>query len=89
MSEIKIPSVGRIVHYFSNGTDPAVSANGVEMAPAIVVQEWGNLTINLSVHTMNSDSPVVLRYSVPHKSTALKNDKGEILGRYWDWPEIK
>lgn len=90
MSEIKIPTVGRTVIYFPSEQDSVVENNGVTEAPAVVVQTFGEHdTINLSVHTFNPDAPVVLRYSVPHKSRALKNDEGKIIQRCWDWPEIK
>lgn len=90
MSEIKTPTVGRMVIYFPNEFDPVVQHNRLTEAPAIVVQSFSdNLMLNLSVHTMNGDAPLVLRYSVPHKSRAGKNEEGQIVQSYWDWPEIK
>jgi hypothetical protein len=84
MSEIKIPTVGRQVHYFPNGADAHCSRNGAEVLPATVVQVFSS-KLNLAVTCMNADGPIVLRYSVPHKSEI---QSGSIL-KYWDWPEIK
>ncbi len=89
MSEIKIPSTGRIVHFFPDKSDAHCRANGAEKLPAIVVQDWQALTINLRVFTMNADGPNVLRYSVVHKSLAAKDQDGNFAQSYWDWPEIK
>jgi len=86
MSEVKLPTVGRQVHYFPNGADAHCTNNGAEVLPATVVQVFGT-SINLAVICMNPDGPVVLRYSVAHKSTAPCYEE-KIQGRYWDWPEI-
>lgn len=87
MADVKIPTVGRQVHYFPNGADDHASANGAYVLPATVVQESG-LLLNLAVTTMNPDGIVVLRYSIAHKSLQIGED-GDAAGRYWDWPEIK
>lgn len=84
MSEIKIPSVGRIVHYFPNQGDEVAAKNNAKFIPAIVVQQFGTKLLNLQVFTMNTDAPTVLRFSVNHKSDA---PSGNGLS-YWDWPEI-
>lgn len=83
MSEIKIPTPGRVVHYFHNGNDEVTAKNNVEFVPAIVVQSFGSLLANIQVFTMNGDAPNVLRYSVRHKSEAGES------GTYWEYPEIK
>jgi len=83
-TSVKLPSVGRIVHYYPNGADPITSNNGAEFVPAIVVQEFGGLLANLSVFPMNPDATNVLRYSVQHKSMPVHTGQA-----YWDWPEIK
>lgn len=89
MSDLKIPTVGRIVHYFPNGKDNHCAANGAVKVPAIVVQSWGdgNTRLNLSVFPMNQDSPNVLRYSVNHKSSLSLVLNEECTAAYWDWPE--
>lgn len=87
MEDIKLPTVGRQVHYFPNGTDVHCQNNGAEVLPATVVQVFGS-HLNLAVTCMNPDGPIVLRYSVPHKTSAVKDVDGNI-GRHWDWPEIK
>lgn len=88
MEDYKLPSVGRQVHYFPNGKDDHTQKNGAEVLPATVVQAFGT-SINLAVTCMNPDGPVVLRYSVPHVSTAVKDQEGNIVQAYWAWPEIK
>ncbi|KAA8483735.1 hypothetical protein BDE36_1803 [Arcticibacter tournemirensis] len=88
MDDIKIPSVGRIVHYFPVN-DVTCSANNATVVPAIIVQNWGGLVSNISVFPANPDSTNVFRLSVQHKSQVPKDTEGNPLGRYWDWPEIK
>ncbi|WP_295794907.1 hypothetical protein [Mucilaginibacter sp.] len=83
MDTVKSPTVGRILHYFPNGADPITAANNAQVVPAIVVQDFGNTIVNLSVFPMNPDATNVLRYSVHHKSEAFEGQA------YWDWPEIK
>lgn len=88
MTEIKIPTVGRIVHYFPNGsTDVNAAANGATVLPALVIQPFGT-AINLHVHAMNPDCSVLLRYSVSHKSSIGVDEAGKTqTGQaYWDWP---
>lgn len=90
MDELKIPTAGRVVHYFPNGADAHTAKNGAELLPATVVQPFGT-AINLAVTCMNPDGPVVLRYSVQHKSLIAKNedDSPKAGQSYWDCPEIK
>lgn len=88
MNELKLPTIGRQVNYFPNGNDAHVAHNGATILPATVIQVFGS-RLNLAVTCMNSDGPVVLRYSVAHLSDTSKNQEGDIIGAYWDWPEIK
>lgn len=91
MAEVKIPTVGRQVHYFPNDCDKVAEENGCKVLPATVIQVWGTC-INLSVQTFNGDAPVILRSSINHKSSVSKGEDGNPIkgaGRYWDWPEIK
>jgi hypothetical protein len=95
MSEIKVPTVGRTVHYFPSGIDEVAQANGATVLPAIVIQVFGT-RVNLQVLTMNPDAPNVLRYSVAHKSDAARDHIRQVVGEeapiveaHWDWPEIK
>lgn len=83
MGEIKLPTAGRQVYYYPNGGDKHCANNNAEVLPATVVQTFG-LPLNLAVTCMNPDAPVVLRYSVQHKSQI--NHEGQA---YWDWPEVK
>ena len=89
MSEVQSPTCGRIVHFYPHKENDKLAAwNNVEMVPAIVVQPWGNLTVNLSVFPMNPDATNVLRYSVCHKSEVMKDKEGNIQQSYWDWPPV-
>ena len=76
MSEtVKMPSVGRIVHYHVSETDsPEMRSNYAETLPAIIVQVWGETTVNLKVFT---DGPV----DVWKTSVMLGDDPG-----HWSWP---
>ena len=85
VAQVKLPTVGRAVHYFPNETDKHSQANGATVLPATVVQTFEGPVLNLLVVTMNQDGPVVLRFSVPHKSSPLADNGFS----YWDWPEIK
>jgi len=78
----KLPTAGRIVHYFHNGADDLAAVNGADLFPAMVIQSWGTYLANIRVSTY-SDGPALLRSSVPHKSEAVEGQP------YWDWPEIK
>lgn len=82
MDNVRIPTVGRQVHFFPNGGDKHCANNNAEVLPATVVQAFGQ-RLNLAVTCMNPDGPVVLRYSVAHKTEAIEGVA------YWDWPEIK
>lgn len=88
MSELKLPTPGCQVYYYPNGSDAHCAVNSAEVLPATAVQVFGS-AVNLAVTCMNPDAPVVLRYSVPHLSTAPRNEDGQPVGRYWAWPEIK
>lgn len=83
MEQVKLPTIGRQVHFFPNGADKHTANNGADVLPATVVQVFST-KLNLAVTCMNPDGPVVLRYSVAHKSEV--NGEGQA---YWDWPEIK
>lgn len=81
MNEVKIPSPGRIVHYFPapgeddlKGGQPfyaAISVDGTDLAPC------------LCVFNKSEANPVIFRWSVQHKSAAPDGTA------YWEWPEIK
>lgn len=85
MSETKIPTVGEMVHYFSNCKDSQCENTFGPFLPAIVT-ECTDLAPSLSVLTLKEDAPIVLRLSVSHKSTAT-DYFGNINGAYWDWPK--
>ena len=84
MEDVKIPTVGRWIHFFpgTSSQDALIKNNGLSVAPALVIQPFGT-AVNLQIFTMNADAPNVLRFSVAHKSTAGEGQS------YWDWPDIK
>lgn len=85
----QIPTCGRIVHFFPNAEkDAHIAVNGADRVPAIVIQAFTADRLNLVIFPMNVDSPVVLRYSVPHKSYAENMPDTASAMSYWDWPEI-
>ncbi len=88
MEDVKIPTCGHIVHYFPNDKDVICEHNGARKLPAVVVQDWGSLSVNLQVFTMNPDAPNVLRYSVCHENEATRDEVGNIVSAYWRWPEV-
>lgn len=92
MSSLKIPTCGRFVHYFPNGSDEIAASNQAEVIPALVIQSWGdtNDMVNCHIFPMKSiegtEEPnlaqIEVRFSVHHKSVALEGQP------YWDWPVI-
>lgn len=75
MDFVKIPTCGRMVHYFPNDSDKTIKC---EKCPATVLNDDSNPDL----FVMHSDGGGV-RKTVMHKSIAGKNTP------YWDWPEIK
>lgn len=84
------PTVGRIVHFFPiSQSDRHLANNGADRVPAMIIQAFTPDHLNLVIFPMNVDCPVVLRYSVFHKSQIP--NPGESYNQkmsYWDWPEI-
>lgn len=83
MPEFKIPTAGRIVHFFHNGVLSYSKAanNGAVFVPAIITQAWGNDLVNMTIFPAGENP--VFGWSIHHKSEALE---GSV---YWDYPEIK
>ena len=78
MSEQKVPSIGRIVHYnVSDGDSADLKHNYSETLPAIIVRVWSDRTVNLKVFT---DGP----NDVWLTSRELEDEPGQ-EGR-WSWP---
>lgn len=88
MSEIKLPTTGRIVNYFPNGQDDGLGYNHSPKMAAIVAAGVDTAP-DLSVFTRWDERPVVLKLSVQHKSAVIDFVTGQPVGPYWDWPEIK
>lgn len=84
MSEVKIPSTGRIVMYYPSEGLVNVDRSAFEtpngVLPAIVMWEK-DMELTLTVFTV--DGPRVMN-QIFHKSAVV--DVGD---SYWDWPEIK
>lgn len=77
---MKIPSVGRIVHFYT--LDRSKHANGVDNGPypAIVTQVGGNGQCNLKV--LPPFRPNYDEGSVP------EYDPIQAPERYWQWPPV-
>ncbi|MGQ2982133.1 hypothetical protein [Flavobacterium sp.] len=61
---------GRIVHFHPNGSEGHNLPNGMEFAPAIVVQVFEN-NVNLNIYTADaSGEPVKVGWSISHKDDA-------------------
>lgn len=83
----KIPTSGRIVTFFFAKDDGICTNNMTPSLPAMVV-DTKDLTTSLSVYTLDTRDPIVLRKDIPHKSIAPKDSEGDIVKPFWDWPII-
>lgn len=81
MSDVKQPTVGRMVHYFPMNCSPA-DRNGTIKLPAMVQND--DMCPDLHVFQPNDKEPVYFMRSVVHKSAWTEGQRG-----YWEWPEIK
>lgn len=84
------PTCGQIVHFFPiSELDKHLANNGADRVPAMIIQAFTPDHLNLVIFPMNVDCPVVLRYSVFHKSQIpTKGSADYYRMSYWDWPEI-
>lgn len=83
MSEIPTPSVGSPVLYYPGKNPVNALPNGMEKAPAIVVQTFGSLGANLKIFLAETDpnkKDILQKWSVPHKS-----ERGNDEVHYWDY----
>lgn len=78
MSEIQMPTCGRIVHYYPMNCNPSTN-NGIIKLPAIVICD--DLNPDLNVHYASERNPVKTFRSIPHKNDWVEGQVG-----YWDWP---
>lgn len=84
---VKIPTCGRMVHYFPFGEDGFnCEPVYVKMLPAIVV-EASDLAVNMVVFGMNIHPSSQAKFSVMHKSSAF-DAAGNQHSAYWDWPRL-
>jgi len=83
MSEVKIPTCGRAVHYFPMDCSPSEN-NGFVKFPATVSSDSTDIFLDLHVLLPNYNDPVNYVENVPHKSNWKQGQLG-----YWDWPEMK
>ncbi|MCF8255375.1 MAG: hypothetical protein K9H61_02415 [Bacteroidia bacterium] len=75
-------TVGRIVDYYPGTASENQLPNGMEKAPAIVVQAFGTETVNLHVMVAQTDS------TKPNSFTAWSVPKqSEEKGFGWSWPQ--
>lgn len=81
------PTPGRIVNFYFDETDGICSNRTISSLPAIVVVA-NEFIASLSVFTLDSRDPIVLRKEIPHISVANKNSENEVMKPYWNWPVI-
>lgn len=84
-NKIPIPTVGRVVHFYPNGTHPNLFMDQ-NYVPAMVQYESNDIqpyTVGMTVNTGNWDKPVVFRAAVPHESQKVDGQA------YWTWIPIK
>ncbi len=75
MGEVKVPSVGRVVHYHVGEFDSEeLRHNHAEDLPAVIVRVWTDTCVNLKVLT---DGPI----DVWKTSIVLGDAPGQ-----WSWP---
>ena len=73
-------TIGRIVEFHPNNNFQYALPNGMQTAPAIVVQVF-EAGVNLNVFMANPNGQSVKNaWTIPHKSQV----KGESMP-YWDW----
>jgi len=82
---IQIPTCGRIVNYIPVLPDILKHNNHsfIKALPAIVI-EATDLYVNMTVFSLSN--PAEGRYSVPHISVVTKDEHGNALLSYWEWP---
>lgn len=78
MADIKVPTCGRIVHYFPNKND----GQSPRLLPAIVITEYDTYP-SLHVFTEDAENPYFLAKTVYPAKDKIEGQP------YWDWPEIK
>ena len=77
------PTIGRIVEFFPNGNEEYKLPNGMETAPAMILQVHGDL-VNLIVFCADPDPSLTgtfRAWSISHKSVVVE-DRGTGC---WDW----
>lgn len=87
VTSLQKPTPGRMVVFFFDDSDGICSNRMVLTLPAVVVMA-DDLTASLSVHTLDSRDPIVLRKEIPHASIAPKDSEGYLVKPFWDWPVI-
>jgi hypothetical protein len=81
-------TIGRTVIFVPNGSENHQLPNGMQEAPAVVVQTFeGSSYVNLNIFTAetnNNKSPIIVGWSIVEGSE--KTYKGI---PYWKWPKIE
>lgn len=85
--KIPVPTAGRGVFFHFAPEDGICSNSHVDVLAAFVSKADG-LKPSLSVFTMDSRDPVVLRRDIPHISVAPKDSEDTPIKPYWEWPVI-
>lgn len=81
---MKQPTIGSIVEFFpsTNGVINELP-NGMQSAPAIVTQTFGEHTNMIVFLADTSGNPIRTAWSVVHKDSVYLTEGGS----YWDWPK--
>lgn len=85
--KLQLPTQGKVVIFYCEENDDICRNRVIDTLPATVVLVE-ELKLCLSVHTLDSRDPIVLRKEIPHKSIAPKDSEDNVLKPYWDWPII-
>lgn len=71
------PSVGRIVHFYTDDKTKHFNGQGAGPYPAIVTQVWTDDMVNLKV----------LHWGGTYDEGSVSSHAGDPMGkRYWEWP---
>jgi hypothetical protein len=74
------PTIGRIVHYtFQKNADESDRGQS-DTVPAIIVQVWSDVCVNLRVFQDGDANP---RWQT---SVVKRDESNEANGDYWEWP---
>ena len=80
MSDIKQPTVGRVVHYYPMNCSPKENNGKVKLAAIVSTDDTYP---DLHVLVPSEKNPVSFKRTVPHKTNWKEGMPG-----YWEWPDV-